>query len=41
MADEMLLVLQGIHERKDGKEARNLFQKWCAWVQGMLGKTGD
>jgi transposase len=41
MDHEMRLVLQGIYERKDVREARKLFRNWCAWVQAMRGQTGE
>jgi transposase len=41
MAYEMLMVLQGIYERKDAVEAKKLFRKWSAWVHAMRGQTGE
>ncbi len=37
MAYQMRLVLQGIYERKDAEEPRELFRNWCAWVHVMQG----
>ena len=34
---EMRLVLLGIYERRDAKEARRLFRPWCGGVHAMRG----
>ncbi len=41
MTHAMRLVLQGIYEREDAGEDRNLFPNWCAWVQAKRGQTGE
>jgi transposase len=42
MAYKMRLVLQqGIYERKDAREVKELLRSWCAWVHSMLGQTGE
>jgi hypothetical protein len=41
MVYEMRLVLQGIYELKDAKEAWMLFGNWCTWVWAMHEQTGE